>query len=220
MAADRDRPSPAEVLRFIAREEPLARTLEQFPGVSRDELRGLLEAFADAARRSEERQLAEVRSPLPRAVASPPVAAPRPTHGVAAGRFPRLTVFSDGAARGNPGPAGAGAVLVAPDGTVIEELGKYLGINTNNFAEYTALLIGLRRALELGAREVDVRADSELLIRQLQGKYKVKAANLQPLFQEAMALLRRFDRFHLAHVYREQNKHADEMSNRAIDERM
>lgn len=219
MAADRDRPSPAEVLRFIAREEPLARTLERFPGVSRDELRGLLEAFADAARRSEERQLAEARPAAPARAAAAP-AAPRPVHEVPAGKHPRLAVYSDGAARGNPGPAGAGAVLLAPDGSLVEELGKYLGINTNNYAEYTGLILGLRRALALGAREVDVRADSELMIKQLQGKYRVKAPNLQPLFEEATALLRRFDRVTLAHVYREQNKLADEMSNRAIDERM
>jgi ribonuclease HI len=215
------RPPPAEVLAFIAREEPLARTLEAFPGVSRDDLRRLLEACAEAARTTEAREAPPV--PPSRPASRPaPVApeGPRPAHGVPAGRHRRLLVYSDGAARGNPGPAGAGAVLCAPDGTPIEELGKYLGINTNNFAEYTGLILGLRRALELGAREVDVRADSELMVKQLQGKYRVKAPNLQPLYEEAVALLRKFDRVTVAHVYREQNRHADEMSNRAIDERM
>jgi ribonuclease HI len=213
------RPPPAEVIAFIAREEPLARTLEAFPDVSRDDLRRLLEALAAAYRSTEAIQAPPPASrPEPRKAPAP--AGPRPSRGVPAGQFPRLAVFSDGAARGNPGPAGAGAVLVAPDGTVIEELGKYLGTNTNNYAEYTGLILGLRRALELGAREVDVRADSELMVKQLQGKYRVKAPNLQPLYEEAVALLRKFDRVTVAHVYREQNKLADEMSNRAIDERM
>jgi len=109
---------------------------------------------------------------------------------------------------------------MSPDGTIVERLGKYLGQNTNNYAEYMGLILGLRRAHELGAESVEVFADSELMVRQLQGVYRVKAPNLIPLFEEAKALLRRFSKVKLSHVRRELNLEADEMSNRAIDERM
>lgn len=132
----------------------------------------------------------------------------------------RLRVFSDGASRGNPGPAGAGAVIEDEQGNVVERLGRFLGRQTNNVAEYEGLLLGLRRAQELGAREVEVRADSELLIRQLQGRYRVKNPALQRLHGEAVALLQVFSKVGLRHVPREENGAADEMSNRAIDEKM
>jgi ribonuclease HI len=131
-----------------------------------------------------------------------------------------VRVFSDGAARGNPGPAGAGAVVLDSKGKVLARVGKFLGKQTNNVAEYQGLLIGLERAKELGAREVEVRADSLLLIRQLEGVYQVKNAALKALHAQAKALLRGFDRVELRHVPREENTLADEMSNRAIDERM
>lgn len=132
----------------------------------------------------------------------------------------RIRVYSDGAARGNPGPSGAGAVLVGPSGQVVERLGKYLGIQTNNYAEYMALILGLRRARELGVREVEVFADSELMIRQLGGRYQVKSPSLRPLYEEALRLLNEFARVKLVHVPREMNTAADEMSNRAINERL
>jgi ribonuclease HI len=131
-----------------------------------------------------------------------------------------MRVYSDGAARGNPGPAGAGAVLVEPNGQVVDRIGKYLGIQTNNFAEYMGLLLGLRRVKELGVQEVEVYADSELMIRQLAGRYQVKSASLRPLYEEALELLNGFSRVKLVHVPREMNSAADEMSNRAIDERL
>jgi ribonuclease HI len=132
----------------------------------------------------------------------------------------RVLVWSDGAARGNPGPAGAGAVLTDPEGRVLERRGRFLGHQTNNYAEYQGLLLGLEAARQLGAREVGVRADSELLVRQLEGKYKVRNAGLKPLHEQAVKLLRSFERFDLKHVPREENSLADEMSNRAIDEQM
>ncbi|MCI0573111.1 MAG: ribonuclease HI family protein [Myxococcaceae bacterium] len=131
-----------------------------------------------------------------------------------------LRVYSDGAARGNPGPAGAGAVLTDTNGRVLERLGRFLGIQTNNYAEYQGLLLGLERARELGVHAVEIYADSELMIRQLNGEYRVKSPSLRPLFEEAQALLRGFSHFRLTHVRREQNVEADEMSNRAIDERL
>ena len=132
----------------------------------------------------------------------------------------RLRVFSDGAARGNPGPAGAGAVVLDSKGKVLARVGKFLGKQTNNVAEYEGVLLGLARAKELGATEVDVRADSLLLIRQLEGVYQVKNAALKALHAKAKQLLRSFDHVDLRHVPREENTLADEMSNRAIDERM
>jgi len=132
----------------------------------------------------------------------------------------RVLVWSDGAARGNPGPAGAGAVITDPEGRVLERYGRFLGKQTNNYAEYQGLLLGLQKAMELGAREVGVRADSQLLIRQLEGKYRVRNAGLKPLHEQALKLLRSFEKFDLRHVPREENFNADEMSNRAIDEKM
>ncbi len=146
---------------------------------------------------------------------------PRPTARVTSpGEARRVRVFTDGAARGNPGPAGAGAVVLDGEGRVLARLGRFLGKQTNNVAEYQGLLLGLRRAHQMGAREVEVRADSQLLIRQLQGKYAVKNEVLKRLHEEALALLRSFDRYELLHVPREQNALADEMSNRAIDEQL
>jgi len=135
-------------------------------------------------------------------------------------RVRALRVFSDGAARGNPGPAGAGAVLALPSGEVVERLGLFLGRQTNNYAEYMGAILGLRRAHTLGAEEVELVADSQLLIRQLGGQYRVKSPTLRPLYQELQQLLARFRRHQLSHVPREENLEADAMSNRAIDEEL
>ncbi len=131
-----------------------------------------------------------------------------------------LKLFTDGAARGNPGPAGAGAVLCDQEGEVVEELCEYLGETTNNVAEYRALLLGLKKAIQLGAEEVEVLADSELMVRQLLGRYRVKNEGLKPLFQEAVRLLKQFRKYSIRHIDREQNSAADRMANRAIDESM
>ncbi len=128
-------------------------------------------------------------------------------------------LWSDGAARGNPGPAGTGAILKAPDGRVLAAEGRYLGHTTNNVAEYKALLMGLERALELGVKRIEVRADSELLIKQLLGEYRVKNEGLKPLHAEASALLGRFEAFKLSHVRRELNTEADQLANAGIDRR-
>ena len=132
----------------------------------------------------------------------------------------KLLLYSDGASRGNPGPAGAGAVLMKPDGTIVARIGKYLGRQTNNHAEYMALIIGLRAALELGVTEIEMVADSELMVKQIKKVYRVKNEQLRPLYEEACALIARFQRASIRHVLREYNREADEMSNRAIDERM
>jgi len=195
------RPSLPELLRVIAEEESLDRTLSRFPGLSRTDLVGVL---------------------LGRPAASHPApsrpAPSRTTHRVQPHR--KLRVTSDGAARGNPGLAGAGAVLFDEEGQVLERLGKFLGRQTNNVAEYQGLLLGLRRARELGAEELEIVADSELMIRQLSGAYQVRATALRELHSEALSLLKAFRKVKLMHVPRAQNGEADEMSNRAIDERL
>lgn len=127
-------------------------------------------------------------------------------------------LYTDGAARGNPGPAGAGAVLCDIKGRTVEELFEYLGETTNNIAEYRALLLGLKKAIALGAREIEILADSELMVRQLQGKYRVKNEGLKPLFQEAIQLLKEFGKYSINHIDREENREADRLANRAIDE--
>ena len=132
---------------------------------------------------------------------------------------PEAILWSDGAARGNPGPAGAGAILKKPDGEVLAEVSGFLGHTTNNVAEYKALLMGLERALNLGIRRIEVRADSELLIKQLRGEYRVKDEKLKLLFAEAKALLARFASTKLLHVRREQNSDADRLANAGIDSR-
>jgi ribonuclease HI len=124
----------------------------------------------------------------------------------------------DGGSRGNPGPAAAAAVASTSDGDPLVERTAYLGETTNNVAEYRALLLGLELARELGAREVDVVGDSELVARQVGGEYKVKSAGLKPLFLEAMRALREFDHWSVRPVRREGNERADELVNEALDE--
>jgi len=129
----------------------------------------------------------------------------------------RVVVNCDGAARGNPGPAGAGAVVAAEDGTVLAEVAEGLGETTNNVAEYTAVIRGLEEAKGLGAREVLLRSDSQLLINQLTGRYRVKAPHLQPLHRQVRDLMRSFDRVDLEHVPRERNAAADSLANLGVD---
>jgi ribonuclease HI len=126
-------------------------------------------------------------------------------------------LWTDGAARGNPGPAGCGAILKSPSGDVLDEQSQYLGHTTNNVAEYRALLLGLERALACGVRELEVRSDSELLIKQLRGEYRVRSAGLQPLYTQAKQLISRFASVRLVHVRRELNAEADRLANRGID---
>jgi len=129
----------------------------------------------------------------------------------------RLILYADGAARGNPGPAGAGAVLLDEDGTVVAELTLALGRATNNVAEYSALILGLEEAKRLGANAIDVRMDSKLVVEQLSGRWRTKHPGLIPLALRAGQLLASFPEREIRHVPREQNLVADALSNRAID---
>jgi ribonuclease HI len=129
----------------------------------------------------------------------------------------KVVVHVDGGARGNPGPAAAAAVVSTADGEVLDEAHELLGTATNNVAEYRGLLLGLRRARELGASEVEVVNDSELVARQLTGAYRVKHPDMRPLHAEALAALAAFDRWGVRTVPRAENARADALVNSALD---
>jgi len=131
----------------------------------------------------------------------------------------RLLIHTDGAARGNPGPAGAGAILRDTDGAVVAEIAEPLGHATNNVAEWTAVRLALEEAERLGATHVDLRMDSELVARQISGIYRVKHPDLKPIHAAVMRLLRGLDGYTVGHVPRELNKDADRLSNVALDGR-
>lgn len=127
-------------------------------------------------------------------------------------------LYCDGASRGNPGPASIGFVLLDPDGETIVEMGAAIGVQTNNVAEYQALIAGLETARSRGVKDLEVRLDSLLLVRQVTGEFRVKAENLRPLHRRAMALVGEFDRVKVVHVRRHLNERADALANQALDE--
>jgi ribonuclease HI len=129
-----------------------------------------------------------------------------------------ITAYIDGGSRGNPGPAGFGVQIVDADGAVVAELHGALDDTTNNVAEYNGLLAALAWAVDHGQKALHVRSDSELLVKQLRGEYRVKHPGLQPLYQDARALIGRIGRVTFEHVRREFNKDADRLANLAMDE--
>lgn len=136
---------------------------------------------------------------------------------LAMGSTQEVVVHVDGAARGNPGPAGAGAVLTDANGKLVGEVSVYLGECTNNVAEYRALEVALEKAQQIGARAVRVRTDSTLMARQLRGAFRVKNSNLVPLYLRVKELAGQFDRFAVEEIPREANRRADVLANNAID---
>ena len=129
----------------------------------------------------------------------------------------RVVVNVDGGARGNPGPAAIAAVAATPDGEELTSRGEAIGRATNNVAEYRALLLGIERARQLGATEVDLVGDSELIVKQVRGEYKVKDAGLRPLHSAAQHALGEFAEWSLNHVKRERNAEADALVNQVLD---
>ncbi|HEY5318003.1 MAG TPA: ribonuclease HI family protein [Solirubrobacteraceae bacterium] len=129
----------------------------------------------------------------------------------------KVVVNVDGGSRGNPGPAAIGVVVADPEGEVLDQVAEVIGVATNNVAEYRALLRGLERARDLGATEVEIVGDSELIARQLNGQYKVKHASMKPLYLQAMDALRTFERWQIRTVPRALNAHADALVNAALD---
>jgi ribonuclease HI len=124
----------------------------------------------------------------------------------------------DGGSRGNPGPASYGVIIRDPRGQIVARLKKYIGRTTNNVAEYYGLIAALDYAQQHGIRALRIESDSELLVRQMRGQYKVKSPELRPLFERASKMARAFDSFKIDHVYREQNAEADALANEAMDE--
>jgi ribonuclease HI len=129
----------------------------------------------------------------------------------------KLLMYSDGAARGNPGVGGIGVVLLDADGATVTEISDYIGHVTNNVAEYKALIRGLEEAEKLGATEIKAYVDSELLVKQLTGAYRVRSEGLLPLYQRVLVLKQKLQRFQITHVARKQNKRADALANAGID---
>ena len=128
-----------------------------------------------------------------------------------------ITLQFDGGSRGNPGPAGIGVVLQAADGTPVVTLGRYIGRATNNVAEYRALITGLEEARKLGVKNLLVRGDSELIVKQMRGEYRVKNADLRKLYDQAQDLLHQFDQAKIEHNDRDKNELADRLANLAMD---
>lgn len=136
-------------------------------------------------------------------------------------KMSELTIHTDGASRGNPGVSGAGALIEDSSGKVLAEICKYLGDNcTNNQAEYSSLILALEEAIKLKATSIKIYADSELMVRQIKGEYRVKNPGIKPLFEEAMKLLKKISTHTIEHIPREQNKRADKLANLAIDGQM
>jgi ribonuclease HI len=131
---------------------------------------------------------------------------------------PAFLINIDGAARGNPGPAAYGVLIRNGRGEVVTQLKKYIGLMTNNVAEYYGLIAALDYAQSHGVRALRVESDSELLVKQMRGVYKVKSADLRPLFERAKKMSQAFESFRIEHVYREQNREADALANEALDE--
>jgi ribonuclease HI len=129
----------------------------------------------------------------------------------------KLKLYTDGASRGNPGPSGAGGVIFSTDGTVLEEISEYLGIATNNVAEYQALRLTLERASQLDLKSVEVFMDSKLVVEQVTGRWKINNENLKLINNQIQAILPHFKEISFNHIYRNLNRHADALANKAID---
>ena len=143
---------------------------------------------------------------------------PAPSTAEAAGEW--FTAHCDGGSRGNPGPSGYGAVIHDSDGQVVARLSKFLGVQTNNYAEYSGLIAVLQWANENGTKYLRVVSDSELMVKQMKGQYKVKSPGLRPLWEEAKRRAARLDRFEMRHTLRGGNKEADRLANEAMDKGM
>jgi ribonuclease HI len=131
-----------------------------------------------------------------------------------------IVAYCDGGSRGNPGPAGFGVYIQDSEGKVLAELSQFLGAHTNNFAEYSALLAALEFAIDHGHKNLRVVSDSELMVKQMKGLYRVNSPELRPLYEEARRRIPKLDRFQIQHVLREKNRHADRLANLAMDRGM
>jgi ribonuclease HI len=195
----KDPVSEEDILRHLACTLSVSKTLERFPALTRQDLQSLLLRVAQRA--AEE------------------------TKSIASRRFeeqeePAWILYADGASRGNPGEAGAGAVITDSQGRTLKELKYFLGIASNNSAEYQAAILALAKASELGAKRVTLYMDSELVVRQLKGEYRVRNPHLKDLHRKASEALNRFSRYSILHISREKNRRADRLANEAIDQKI
>ena len=129
----------------------------------------------------------------------------------------KVTIYTDGAARGNPGPAGIGVIIKDETGHILEKISQRLGVTTNNQAEYQAIIIGLGKAIELGVKNAVVKSDSELVVEQINGRYKIKNTALRSLYQKVVQLTGSLESFSISYIPREQNAAADTLANKALD---
>jgi ribonuclease HI len=196
---------PRAILEALAASLDAGEVLSRFPGLAREQLRGIVREAAVRLPRSANRS-----TPAPASGATSAAA------GVAV--WPEeVTVHIDGGARGNPGEAGVGAYFQDRSGAPLQSIARYIGRATNNTAEYQALLIALARARDAGVKHLRVFSDSELLVNQVNGRYRTTVPHLQQYLQEAIRLMREIGRVDVAHVRREQNKEADALANEAMD---
>lgn len=191
-------PSEESVLRHLAQTLSVTKTLSHFSSLKTRELQGILLRSAQRAQ--------EHRSQPP----------PLPSRT----QQKEFFIHADGASRGNPGEAGVGAVIADDQGRTIKELKNFLGVATNNVAEYQAILMALRKALDLGAGSVLVYTDSELVARQLRGEYRVREEHLKDLHRQALELLSQFGKYAIQVIPREENRRADQLANEAIDQKI
>ncbi len=205
-------PADGSVLRHLAQTLSVTKTLKRFPSLTPKHLQEIFLRSAAGAERSREEERPSA-APLPpeEPKPSPP---PAPSK-----ELPEFFIHSDGASRGNPGEAGAGAVISDSQGRTVKELKVYLGMTSNNVAEYQAATLALEMAWDLGARSVTASLDSELVVRQLRGEYRVREPHLKILHQQAMEVLNRFSRYSILYVPREENRRADQLANEAIDQK-
>jgi ribonuclease HI len=193
----------SEILESLSRHLSVERLLAEHPGLDRDALSRLLMEAAGTVGHDP----VELSRPVPKAA-----------KGTGAGA--RLKLFTDGASRGNPGEAGVGVLVEDESGHILKRHARYLGRATNNQAEYEALLDGINIALMLGAKEISIYADSELLVKQMNGEYRVKNPDLQEKFTQAKSMLSGVGRVIIRHIPREKNKEADALANEAIDKKL
>ncbi|MDD5339144.1 MAG: ribonuclease HI family protein [Dehalococcoidales bacterium] len=132
----------------------------------------------------------------------------------------KVVIYTDGAARGNPGPGAIGVVIKDEAGTIAAKISQRLGVTTNNQAEYQAIIAGLEKAVGLGAKSAEVKSDSELVVNQINGRYKIKNTGLRPLYQKVVQLTGQLESFSISYIPREQNKAADDLANQALDKRI
>ena len=202
-------PSAESVLRYLSQTLSVTKTLKRFPSLTPKYLQEILLHIADRVK----------EGPKPSPSSLPPEEAKPSPAEPARKEFPEFFIHTDGASRGNPGEAGAGAVISDSQGRTLKELKLYLGMASNNAAEYRAAIHALERALELGARSVTLLLDSELVVRQLRGEYRVREPHLKTLHQKAQEVLNRFSQYSILYIPREENRRADQLANEAINQK-